>query len=156
VVEDGPLMGATGTITCTMCRKGIPVEFKRVSNAADGTVAMLMGMAPLEAHMRVCAAGEHPKAVAAPELSVPPVELAGRIDRLLNARTPRGGRYFVATGGSRACSMCGMAGASCLSLVGQNTREACCPACANGNTHPAPGEAQGSCAQWAVENGAKS
>ena len=31
----------------------------------------------------------------------------------------------------------------------------CCSVCGGGNTHTAPGEAEGTCAQWGAEHGAK-
>lgn len=150
-------MGA-GTITCTMCGRPIPVEFTRVSNASGGKVHMLMAMEPLEAHMRECASTPAQTSAKQVEQYSPrhvksetDADLMGRIERFLNAKTPKGGRFFVSEGGSRACTMCGLSGPSCMALIGQNTREGCCPACMNGNTHRAPHDDQG-CAEWAAEH----
>lgn len=72
--------------------------------------------------------------------------LAGRIGLLLEREG------YVAQGGSRACTMCGTKGAECLEgLRGPGPRPPCCAACGVGNTHPAPGESVGSCAQYAAE-----
>ena len=72
-------------------------------------------------------------------------EMAGRIDQLLD------GGHYVAKGGSRACTMCGTKGDACLTQLRKQER-ACCPACGDGNTHPAPGESQ-HCREWAALHG---
>jgi hypothetical protein len=74
--------------------------------------------------------------------------LVGRVEQFL-----RGG-FFMAKGGSRACTMCGVHGEACVKRL-PITGKACCPACGDGNTHPAPGEAEGTCAAWAAEHGAQ-
>lgn len=134
-----------GSIVCRLCGEGIVVTFHRVHG--NGVHLAVADQAPLRDHYAACTgvhAGEPAKALEVrPATSVPMVDLAGRIGQFLD------GRHYVATGGSRACTMCGMAGATCLAIVGQNTREGCCRACMDGNTHPAPGEAQGTCRQWA-------
>lgn len=133
-----------GSIVCRLCGAGIVVTFHRAHG--NGVHLAVADVQPLRAHYAACT-GVYPDEPAAtlerrPVTSVAAADLAGRIGQFL------AGRHYVATGGSRACTMCGMAGATCLALVGQNTREACCRVCADGNTHPAPGEARGTCAQW--------
>jgi hypothetical protein len=142
-----------GSIVCRLCGTGIVVAFHRVHG--NGVHLAVADVAPLRAHYAECT-GVHPgepgtAMVVRPKVEVPAVDLAGRIEQLLNGQTPDGGRYFVATAGSRACTMCGMNGATCLALVAQNTRQPCCRACGDGNTHPAPGEAAGTCQQWAED-----
>lgn len=135
-----------GSIVCRLCGVGIVVTFHRVHG--NGVHLSVADQAPLRDHYAECT-GMHPgepgKAVeVAPVTSVSAVDLAGRIGVMLD------GGHYVATAGSRACTMCGTNGSDCLE--GIRTRfpfAACCPVCADGNTHPAPGEAQGSCQQWA-------
>lgn len=170
-------MNGPVTVTCPMCRESYPVptEVLGVDEDAD-QVVVRMDRSGLYGHLRECAAkgitshrmtreeamARHPagramtKAVERPwrddvaDYTPSKHELAGRIGRFLTLGA------FVSKGGSRACTMCGLSGESCLALVGQNTRQPCCGACGDGNTHPAPGENEGSCAQWAEKHGAKS
>ena len=144
---------AAGTITCTMCGSGIPVDFQRASLVNHGVVNLRMDMGPLEEHMRACAAGVGATSAKQverhkPGTTVSPVELAGRIGLMLEQR------HFIAKGGSRACTMCGMSGESCMALIGQNTRQGCCKLCMDGNTHRAPQDDQ-DCAHWAVVHAPK-
>ena len=75
-------------------------------------------------------------------------ELAGRIDRFLDTEA------FIAEGGSRACLLCGTNGKDCLvNMRGEERTGPCCNGCANGNTHPAPGENEGLCAEWSASLG---
>lgn len=81
----------------------------------------------------------------------PDRELRGRIDRFLDTEA------FIAQGGSRACTMCGVNGKDCLvAMRGEEKAGPCCTACSNGNTHPAPGENDGLCAEWAAGLGDRS
>lgn len=142
------------TVRCPTCRVAFSVPTEQIGQ--DGHhVIVRMDRSDLYGHLRTCTGPKVPgKAVekrrAAPVTTVPQAELAGRIHRMLDMRA------YVVEAGSRACTMCGMSGASCLALAGQNTREPCCRSCKDGNTHPVPGEAEGSCAQWAEARGAES
>lgn len=103
---------------------------------------------------------------AKPHVSVPQYELTGRVGQVLAIVEDKG---TLTTAGSRACLMCGTNLTDCLVdldvtersgklLSTKRTRSkgtACCPACANGNTHPSPKDGE-SCAEWGRENGAKS
>lgn len=153
-----------GTIMCRLCGAPIAVEFTRLP---FNVVALAPSVQPLRDHYAACPALERPPAeVEAPAATVPKAELVGRIERVLNDMTKDGGRHFVSTAGSRACTMCGMPGADCMALIGKPLTggtgknlghvNGCCGACANGNTHTAPGEAAGTCAQWAADHGCKS
>ena len=112
-------------------------------------------------HMAVCPGMAEPgspapeqevsKAMSVPEKMPPPdPELVGRINQMLTMEA------FVVKGASRACTMCGVRGDVCLSnLRRKGEQAACCPACGNGNTHPAPLEAMSTCAEWGAEHGAR-
>lgn len=135
-----------GSIVCRLCGEGILVTFHRVHG--NGVHLAVADQRPLAEHYQACpgvgagAAAAEGSAAAPVPVGPSRAELAGRIGQFLD------GRHYVATGGSRSCTMCGMSGVTCLAIVGQNTREPCCRACRDGNTHPAPGEAQGNCRQW--------
>lgn len=142
--------GAEGTVKCTVCGKGIPVVLKRqpADDMPAYTALVAIDMGPVQQHMQTCEGVTKPAA-----LAVPKSELSGRVSRFLDTRA------FVASGGSRACTMCGTTGKACmdkLEVQPRSPRGACCAACGAGNTHTAPGEAVGSCAQWAAQQGAKS
>ena len=141
-----------GSIVCRLCGEGIVVTFHRVHG--NGVHLAVADPAPLREHYAACRgmvgdgateglASSLTPVLREPVLSVPRSVLVGRIHQMLDMRA------YVATAGSRSCTMCGMAGATCMALIGQNTREGCCRVCMDGNTHPAPGEAQCTCQQWA-------
>ena len=73
-------------------------------------------------------------------------DLAGRIGQMFNTGA------YIATGGSRACTMCGVNGKACMAEL-TKTRVSCCGACMGGNTHPSPKENAGSCREWAESEG---
>jgi hypothetical protein len=154
-----------GTIVCRLCMTAVPVRFRRSpgSDVSNGWAGLLMDTRPLVAHFNSCdmkrpSMSINDVFVLAPV--VPQADLAARINTVLNVATLDGGRHFVATGGSRACTMCGRPGEDCLSQLTSQARAnpgnggtPCCAACENGNTHPAPGEAFGTCAEWAADRG---
>lgn len=111
---------------------------------AYGHMADCPGMTPEPLEAPAQEASRH---VAVPE--VPQADLVGRIHLML------ANGAFMARGGSGACTMCGVARDGCLSGLKLRTT-ACCGACMQGNTHPAPGESRGSCAEWGAEHGATS
>lgn len=149
-------MATQGHIVCGICEGLIPVMLVRISGAGEPTQMQVMDDAPMIDHMRTCKGSplkalaaaedpEPPKVTQRPRLRATPVARA-RIGQFLEAEG------FVSYGGSRACTMCGTRGDACLdSLRKEGTRPGCCPACHNGNTHPAPGESLGSCAEFAAE-----
>ena len=135
-----------GTLVCRQCLEHIGVEFRRAPDGvSNGVVTLLTDMGPLQEHMRKCGPVRD-QFILPPK--VPQAELAGRIEQMLN------GRHYMATGGSRACTMCGVNGKECLDRA-KRSRKGCCTACEDGNTHPAPGESF-PCAVWAEEHGAAS
>lgn len=146
---------AKGSIHCGICKAAIPVDLIRVSGDGQPVQLQLLDTAPMVDHMRTCP-GSPLKALAARE-TAPPKVVQRPLLRASVADRMRIGQFleaegFVSYGGSRACTMCGTNGAECLDqLRKEGTRPGCCPACHNGNTHPAPGEAVGSCAEWAAE-----
>lgn len=88
--------------------------------------------------------------MAVPE-KLPDIELAGRVNMMLN------GGHFMSKGGSGACTMCGANRDACMRLLQvKASHKPCCTACRDGNTHPAPMESRGTCAEWGAEHGAKS
>lgn len=139
---------ATGTIKCTFCDTGIVVDFERVS--AGSLMLKVSDIGPLRTHWESCPgmdpAARPSKVVAVPATGVDPVErgrLAAHISQWLDERG------YIAKGGSRACTMCGANGTDCMVALDQ-AGASCCDACHNGNTHPAPGEVKGVCAEWAA------
>jgi len=146
----GPL-----TIACPTCGEvfSLPAELVDVDTTAN-RVVLSVDRSAVYGHLTACAAKAAEtaadKAVAVVEPTVPRDELAGRIERFLTMRA------YVATGGSRACTMCGVNGEACMdSLAAKGPQSPCCPSCGDGNTHPAPRADMG-CAEWATEHGAKS
>lgn len=136
-----------GTVVCRLCLEHVTVKFRRApGNVSGGVAVLLMDVTPLQEHVRKCEPVRD-QFVLAPK--VPQAELTGRIEQMLN------GRHYIAAGASRACTMCGVTGQECMDRLNRS-KKPCCPLCGDGNTHPAPGEAVGSCAQWAAEHGAQS
>lgn len=153
-------MAGPVTVTCGGCGVAFPVP-ARVIRVLGHQVLVLMDRSEVYGHQSRCAGFAEPatpskeasKTVAVPnDDKLPEAELAGRIHLML------AGGHFMATGGSGACTMCGTNRDACLQAIQTVTgpRHPCCPACANGNTHPAPGENAQTCAQWAEANGCRS
>lgn len=150
------------TITCPGCLEVFPIP-SQVVKILGHTVLVRMDRREAYGHMARCPGMAEPgspapeqevsKAVAVPEKKLPDVELAGRINMMLT------GGHFVATGGSGACTMCGVTRDACLErlkpAVAAMPGKPCCALCADGNTHPAPFESRGTCAEWGAEHGAK-
>ena len=141
------------SVTCPTCGEAFPVPSRVVSvDTNTNQVLVRMDRTELYGHLRACAgeAGEAAgnKLVQRMAAAVPPAVLTGRVHRFLDLRA------YVPTAGSRACTMCGMAGETCLAAL-SSANLPCCTACRDGNTHPAPGEAQGSCAEWSAARGAQ-
>lgn len=153
---------ASLTLTCPHC--GGPIELPAtVVNTFTGLAQVLVKIDQKvgEAHLRECRGrvDEAPKALERPSTT----ELSGRIERMLHMRA------FVAVGGSRACTMCGVDGKDCMAQLQAGSEDQarrgvpraegmgtpCCNACGNGNTHPAP-KGTMSCAEWGTEHGAQS
>lgn len=143
-------------ITCPLCRRDFPVPAEVLQvNTATNLVTVQMDRTELYGHMQRCANEYGAPAPSASKVLVvrgqnmpteQPApsqrELAGRIGQMLDTGA------YIATGGSRACTMCGMNGADCLTQLreaGQGTP--CCAACGNGNTHPAPSDTV-PCSDW--------
>lgn len=162
-------MAGPVTITCSGCGVAFPVP-TRVLRVLGHQVWVRMDRSEVYGHMATCPGFAEPgspeplqevsKAVAVPD--VPKADLAGRINQFLD------GEHYIARGGSRACTMCGTTGAACFEALkpikvttedgkegGRVAGKACCGACRDGNTHPAPGESRGTCAEWGAEHGAK-
>lgn len=147
-------MAGPVTITCPGCREvfNLPTQVVKI---LGHTVLVRVDRSTAYGHMARCPGMAEPATppkeasttVAVPE--VPQADLVGRIHLMLAKGA------FMARGGSRACTMCGVAGDGCLSGL-KLRKTACCGACMQGNTHPAPGESRGSCAEWGAEHGAKS
>lgn len=141
-----------GSITCGLCHGSIDVEFKR--NPTGPARLDIVDLAPMRKHWEECpqigpTLTEAPKQLHS--------ELVGRIHRLLD------GGHYVSMAGSGACTMCGTNREDCWARLRNNKNQAdpknptkftCCPACGNGNTHPAPEEVW-DCQVWAVQHGAK-
>ena len=163
MVADGPLMAGGLTVTCPTCGRLFPVpsEVLGVDQATDQVIVRL-DRTELYGHLSACAGREvettergaamerHPAGGEAPDPTP--------IDQMLD---PKGLR-FVAKGGSRACTMCGINGKACFAMLkglglanGKVVHAACCGPCAEGNTHPAPQE-DATCQQWGAEHGAES
>ena len=156
-------MAGPVTITCPGCGTAFPVPVQVVRVLGHQVLARI-DRSKLYGHLAECTGtterpmdaplDTHPaevsKAMAVPE-KLPDLELAGRINMMLT------GGHFMAKGGSGACTMCGVNRDACLSSLqpGRKTPKACCGACGDGNTHPAPMESRGTCAEWGAEHGAK-
>jgi hypothetical protein len=135
---------ASLTLTCPHCRGPIELPATVVTkDATHATVLVKIDQSVGEKHLRECRAGR--AQAEAPTLEAAPSEadLAGRIHRMLETGA------FVATGGSRACTLCGTTGAVCMGMVNKNGGP-CCNGCGNGNTHPMP-KGDLSCAEWAAD-----
>lgn len=116
------------TMNCPHCGGDIELPATVVhSNGQTAQVLVKVDQSVGEAHLRECRQGRG----AADPVALGPskAELSGRIHRMLATGA------FIATGGSRACTMCGTNGQDCnVRLEKRGT--ACCAACHNGNTHP--------------------
>lgn len=150
-------------IRCPHCTEDFPVPTEVLDvNPTTNLVTVVMDRTELYGHLKQCAAA-HGAPQPSPtrvivvrgsrsdvhRIGVPSsADLSGRIDRMLDMRA------YVATGGSRACTMCGCIGQDCLTGLETKSGTPCCSACGNGNTHPAPNEGT-TCAEWAVEYGCK-
>lgn len=135
------------TIRCPFCRELLAVPTEVIGQ--DGhQVLVRMDRSGAAEHTQECA-GRAGTPAQAPGKHVAKAEPAKSPQQPLQS-----GSWFVAKGGSRACTMCGTNGEPCLVKL-ERVKSACCPACENGNTHPAPGEAQGLCSQWAEARGAQ-
>lgn len=121
------------TITCPTCGTGFPVPTEVLG--IDGhQVVVRMDRSELYGHLQACAAGklEQPAAEQPRELEQPKLKAPAYVAK-----------------GKRTCTMCGTPGPDCLQQL-TSSRSACCGACGEGNTHPAPKESL-SCAEWAAE-----
>lgn len=157
-------MGAL-RIRCPHCTQDFPVPADVVEvHEATNLVTVVLDRTDLYGHQQQCAAARGLPAPSPSKVLVvrgssadvhqigcpTKAELAGRISQMLDMRA------YVATGGSRACTMCGTNGAACLDQLGEAAKGIpCCSACGNGNTHPAPNEGS-TCAEWATEYGVRS
>lgn len=152
-------------ITCAGCGQVFDVPTKVLSVLGHG-VYVRMDRRELHGHTSRCPGFAEPATpveeasttVAVPDPSQ--ADLAGRIHLMLT------GGAFMAKGGSGACTMCGTTRDGCLerlkpvrltledgSEAGAAPGKACCGLCADGNTHPAPMESRGTCAEWGAEHG---
>ena len=146
------------TLSCPHCGGDIDLPATVVhTNSHSAQVLVKVDQSVGEAHLAECRAKTKPAAInqAGPSTA----ELTGRVDRVLAMRA------YIAVGGSRACTMCGtnanvcmeqlQAGSDDQARVGAPRAEGmgspCCNVCGSGNTHPAPGEAKGTCAEWAAD-----
>lgn len=129
------------SITCPNCRKAfrVPVEVLGI----DGhMVRVRIDRSKVYGHVQDCkgpdpepAKAEPGKVVDTPRDTLPKV-------------APLTAATYVAKG-RRACLMCGVPGPECMDGLGRE-RKACCPACGDGNTHPAPQDTV-PCASWAAD-----
>lgn len=139
-------MAGPVSVTCPTCGQAFTVPAEVVSvDTATNRVLVRMDRTELYGHLEKCAAKAGEAAgkqlVQRMAAAVPPGVLTGRVHQFLDMRA------YVASGGSRACTMCGMTGETCLAAL-SSANLPCCTGCRDGNTHPAPGEAQGMCAEW--------
>lgn len=131
------------TLTCPRCQQPIVVPATIVhSDHARGTALVQIDQDVARAHLEACQPAA-PKAVEAAGPSQ--ADLAGRVERFLSMRA------YIATGGSRACKMCGANGVACLDQLQGQPGVPCCAACGEGNTHPSPKDTL-ACAEWATEH----
>ena len=149
---------ASVTVSCPMCGESFPVPTELLGvDEENHTVLARMDRAKLYGHMETCTAAkpadfmDHKPSELVQHVpaTVSKADLYGRIYQMLE------GGHYVAQGGSRACTMCGVTGALCLSTI-RAGQSACCPACGEGNTHRAPGESKGLCAEWSAAREAQS
>lgn len=146
----GPL-----TITCPGCGTAFHVP-ARVVRILGHQVLVRVDRTQLYGHLAECPGlpdgaapeREEGKTMALPDERPTEQDLAGRVHLFLTTGS------FMSKGGSGACTMCGVGRDGCLSGV-KLRRTACCGACGDGNTHPAPQENAQTCAQWAETHGAK-
>lgn len=133
------------TLSCPHCGGDIELPATVVtSNGQTAQVLVKVDQSVGEAHLAACRAKAKPEAInqAGPSTT----ELAGRIHRMLDMRA------FIGTGGSRACTMCGVTAKDCMvQLDAKGKGMPCCAACGNGDTHPVP-RGDLSCAEWAAEH----
>lgn len=116
-------MSAALFVRCPICRELFPVPAGVI--AVDGHLVITrLDRSDVHGHMSTCAA----------QAPIPGKEVE-----------PMAGNQI-----SRACTMCGTPGKSCMDGL-KRTRQACCGICGDGNTHPEPGESVGSCQEFAVE-----
>lgn len=156
-------MGGQVRIACPSCGESfvVPTEVLGVDRIRH-QVMVVMDRSGLYGHLQACtgrdgtpaAPLEHRPAEVTKAMEAhrphPDPELVGRIHQLLD------GGHFIAKGGSGACTMCGVNRDACMkSLRMESRRKPCCGACGDGNTHPAPMESRGTCAEWGAEHGAK-
>lgn len=140
------------TIKCPTCHKSFVVP-SEVLGLDGHQVIVRMDRSEVVNHdcqpaaLPAAAKPDAPKAIERKRAEYPRhPALAGRISLMLDRED------FVSIGGSRACTMCGTKGQACLDGLRKPGKQgACCGACGEGNTHPAPGESLGMCAQWAAE-----
>ena len=148
-------MGAM-KVQCPVCKELFDVPAEVIGTDGHQVIAR-MDRSDLYGHITECTTGRK----ALPTTPVRPAE-APKVSQRLRRPVSPGARQrvtqfleaegFVSYGGSRACTMCGTRGDTCLDeLRKEGTRPGCCPSCHNGNTHPSPGESVGSCAVWAAE-----
>lgn len=133
------------SVTCPMCGEVFPAPAEIVKVDTERNVVLCrLDRSGMYGHLASCPgtpAAPEPAALPVPEVSK--ADLDGRVHLLLDQGA------YVATGGSRACTMCGTNGDPCLKGL-RVRRKPCCAACGEGNTHPAPGEGKGMCAEWAA------
>lgn len=110
-------------VRCPICRELLPVPADVIGTDGHLVIARI-DRSDLYGHTQACA-GTAP---------VPTKD----VEKMANSQI------------SRACTMCGTNGAVCLDGL-KRTRKSCCGVCGDGNTHPEPGEAVGSCQQWAAD-----
>jgi hypothetical protein len=151
-------MSAPLSITCPSCQDQFPVPAEVLKvDILNNQVLVRLDRTEAFGHFTTCAIRKNRprpegksmvpvEGVSARQLVVPATELAGRIHQMLDMRA------FVATGGSRACTLCGVNGQDCMVQLDRK-RVPCCSGCANGNTHPAPKQ-DATCAEWGAEHGA--
>ena len=167
-------MAGPVTITCPTCGRAFPVPTEILGvDESTNHVVVRMDRTELYGHLQQCVAEQpaattpledamrrHPagKALERPwrhndmhqpigENGPSKAELAGRMEVMLSSGA------YVAKGGSRACTMCGIKGDECLRRT-KRSLKACCPPCQDGNTHPAPGESV-DCQVWGAQHGAQ-
>lgn len=160
VAGRGRLMAGPLNITCPSCGDAFPVPAEVLKvDVLNNQVLVRLDRTEAFGHFTICALRKNkPRpdgkamlpvdGVSARQLVVPAVELAGRIHQML------AGDHYIATGGSRACNLCGVNGQECLDrLWAKNVP--CCAGCGNGNSHPAPQEGD-TCTEWGASHGCKS
>lgn len=150
-------MGAM-KVQCPVCKELFDVPAEVIGTDGHQVIAR-MDRSDLYGHTQACLAGAKP--LTAPKSGPAKLEPPKVVQRLRRPSSPgdrqRVGMFlesegFVSYGGSRACTMCGTRGDACLDQLRKDgVQPSCCPACQNGNTHPSPGEAVGSCSVWAAE-----